>query len=77
MILNTLLDTATHKVQVYKPDPVAEKKAIERQWRDSELLRTDEFVKLPDHPDNLIAYRALLRDYPASINYPNGDRPAI
>ena len=47
----------------------------ERQWRDSELSRTDEFVKLPDYPVDLLPYRAGLRNYPAHADFPNGVRP--
>jgi len=50
---------------------------IERSWRDSELLRTDSFVILPDYPDTegLTTYRQSLRDYPESESFPNGTRP--
>lgn len=56
----------------------AEKKEdTERQWRDNELLRTDELVKLPDYPVDLLPYRASLRAYPQQVSFPNGTRPAI
>jgi len=60
--------------QVYLPE---KKESIERRWRDSELLITDELVKLPDYPVNLLPYRAELRDYPAQSDFPNGTRPTI
>jgi len=47
----------------------------EREWRDSELERTDKFMVIPDAPKNYLAYRALLRDYPESDEFPNGSRP--
>jgi len=49
----------------------------EREWRDSELLRTDRFVVIPDYPTDLLVYRAALRDYPAQSDFPNGTRPSI
>ncbi len=53
------------------------KETLERQWRDSELLRTDELVKLPDYPVDLLPYRQLLRDYPQQPDFPNVTRPTI
>ena len=47
----------------------------ERTWRDSELVRTDELVKLPDYPIDLLPYRVALRDYPAQPDFPNSTRP--
>jgi len=75
--MKTIYKTAKHTLKIIEVDPLAEKKAKERSWRDSELLRTDELVKLPDYPVNLLAYRVLLRDYPEALNYPNGDRPLL
>jgi len=57
-------------------EPVS-KSNTEREWRDSELLRTDGLVKLPDYPVDLLAYRLELRDYPAQSDFPNGTRPTI
>lgn len=57
------------------PDEV--KSAQERQWRDSELLRTDRFVVIPDYPTDLLVYRAELRSYPAQSDFPNGTRPTL
>jgi hypothetical protein len=75
--MNTILETTTHKIEsagtIYKPT----KSDTERQWRDSELLRTDELVKLPDYPIDLLPYRAELRNYPAQPDFPNGTRPEI
>jgi len=67
----------THEIKTYKPDPLSEKKSIERQWRDSELERTDRFIMLPDYPVDLLAYRASLREYPQQSDYPNGTRPTL
>lgn len=57
-------------------DPAALKAESERAWRNSEILRTDNLVVLPDYPEDLIAYRAALRDYPQQVDFPNGVRPA-
>ena len=53
------------------------KETIERQWRDAELLRTDELVKLPDYPVDLLPYRVELRDYPDQPGFPDGERPSL
>lgn len=75
--MNIILETATHKIEsagvIYTPT----KSDLEREWRDSELIRTDELVKLPDYPIDLLPYRVELRDYPVSANFPNGTRPTI
>lgn len=56
---------------------LVKKTAEEKKWRDSELLKTDELAKLPDFPKSveLLQYRQELRDYPASLDFPNGVRP--
>ena len=54
-----------------------DKSDTEREWRDSELKRTDALVVLPDYPVNLLPYRLELRDYPLSIGFPNGARPTL
>jgi len=75
--MNIILETATHKIESSGVLYVPTKEDIERQWRDSELLRTDELVKLPDYPVDLLPYRISLRDYPAQSGFPNGTRPTI
>lgn len=52
--------------------------SVERKWRDSELLRTDVMLQA-DRPDyqNILDYRSLLRDYPNTVDFPNGERPAL
>jgi len=67
----------TTKKEYNVPSDVILKEHDERSWRDSELIRTDELVKLPDFPQDLLAYRQLLREYPQSNNFPNGVRPII
>ena len=75
--MNTISETETHKIEsagvLYK----STKSDTERNWRGSELLRTDELVKLPDYPVDLLPYREALRDYPAQSDFPNGTRPTI
>ena len=52
-------------------EPTAEETA--RQWRDMELSATDYIVPLSDHPqrDAYILYRASLRAWPASDDFPS------
>lgn len=47
---------------------------LEKQWRDSELSRTDAYIVLPDFPysTELAEYRQELRDYAF-----DGNRPAV
>jgi len=61
--------------QTYTAEP--DKSVIERQWRDSELSRTDKLIILPDYPIDLRAYRMELRDYPQQSDFPNGTRPTL
>ncbi len=51
----------------------AQKEIEGRAWRDNDLLRTDLFVLLPDHPDKdrFIEYRQKLRDWPSTSNFPD------
>ena len=75
--MNTLLETATHKIESAGVIYIPTKADAEREWRDSELSRTDELVKLPDYPVDLLPYRAELRNYPAQPDFPNGTRPTL
>lgn len=49
-----------------------------RKWRDEELLRTDVAATVSDFPnaDAVLAYRQLLRDWPATEDFPN-TRPTM
>lgn len=49
------------------------KKEAEREWRNSELERTDIFATVSDYPHTteLTAYRTALRDWPASADFPD------
>ena len=44
-----------------------------RNWRDEELLRTDVAATVSDFPnaEAVIAYRQLLRDWPATAEFPD------
>lgn len=75
--MNIISQTSTHKAETSGALYVPTKEDSERSWRDLELLRTDELVKLPDYPQDLTVYRQELRDYPTSLNFPNGTRPTI
>ena len=53
------------------PALTAEQEA--RQWRDMELFATDQASQTPDWPnrDNIITYRAALRDWPSTSDFPD------
>ena len=72
------METIINGVKVFHKDSSGldlYKDGLEREWRDSELLRTDRFVVIPDYPSDLLTYRAALRDYPSQPDFPNGTRP--
>jgi len=50
----------------------------QREWRDSELTRTDVLSLLTDHPQKteIAAYRVKLRDWPSTDDFPL-TRPTI
>ena len=56
-----------------QPPPKDEDPESMRMWRDSELLRTDALITLPDHPDKdkFADYRQALRDWPSTSDFPN------
>jgi len=58
------------------PEPTAEEAA--RQWRDMELSVTDQAAQTPDWPnrDNILTYRAALRNWPSTSNFPD-TRPTL
>jgi hypothetical protein len=57
-------------------EPTAEEEA--RGWRNSELDATDTASQTPDWPnrDNILIYRAALRDWPSTEDFPD-TRPTI
>jgi hypothetical protein len=60
---------------------VPSQEEVERQakeWRDSELFRTDSLMLLPDYPytEQLTLYRQALRDWPSTPEFPSV-RPII
>ena len=57
-------------------EPTAEEEA--RQWRDMELSFSDQAAQTPDWPnrDNILTYRAELRDWPATDDWPD-TRPTL
>ena len=57
-------------------EPTSEDQTTEqqaREWRDSELVRTDSLFGLPDHPDHskIVDYRKALRDWPSTSDFPD------
>ena len=60
----------------YEAPAVAEalnKELSSRLWRDEELRGTDQASQTPDWPnrDNIITYRAALRDWPSTADFPD------
>ena len=55
-----------------------QKHAIAKEWRDSELSRTDSLMLLPDYPykEQLTTYRQALRDWPSTTDFPD-TRPEL
>ena len=53
------------------PALTAEQEA--RMWRDEELTETDKASQTPDWPnrDNILIYRAALRDWPSTADFPD------
>ena len=51
---------------------IAAKIVRQREWRDSELTRTDVLSLLADHPQKteIAAYRVKLRDWPSTSDFP-------
>ena len=57
-------------------EPTSEDQTTEqqaREWRDSELVRTDSLFGLTDHPDHskIVEYRKALRDWPSTSDFPD------
>ena len=57
-------------------EPTSEDQTTEqqaREWRDSELVRTDSLFGLTDHPDHskIVDYRKVLRDWPSTSDFPD------
>ena len=54
------------------------KKRHAREWRDSELYKTDSLSLLTDHPKKteIAAYRVKLRDWPSTSDFPD-TRPTL
>ena len=83
MIINTKQQQAEQealRLANRTPEQVLADKVIsEKQWRNSELERTDKFANIKDYPYYYatISYRENLRDYPTSVDFPNGERPEL
>ena len=65
-----LLDTPTHTAETTGRLPNALENA--RGWRDGELVRTDKYVSVTDHPSHaaIITYRQALRAWPSDSTFP-------
>jgi len=72
--------TFSHPDTLLTPEEILAKKVIEeKEWRDSELSKTDWIVPTIDHPKHsaYLVYRQELRDYPSKEDFPNSERPQI
>ena len=76
---NATLEALNSKVdyEVVEYIKVIDNSGKEREWRNNELLRTDYFMTIPDYPEKalLTKYRVRLRDYPTTVDFPDGERP--
>ena len=63
-------------VEPTPPEPTAEETG--RMWRDMELSSSDTAAQTPDWPnrDNILTYRAALRDWPSTSDFP-ATRPEL
>ena len=45
---------------------------VAREWRNLELMKTDNIAQIPDWPDRdkYLAYRVKLRDWPSTADFP-------
>jgi len=76
--MKTIFESKTHKIQIPDGAVIGDSKDNkEREWRDSELQRTDLLSLLTDHPKKveLKTYRVALRNYPATPDFALGKRP--
>ncbi len=66
------------QTDVIEADP-KDKALAEREWRDSELSRTDAIVVVTDRSDHdaYLAYRQKLRQYPQQDGFPDIERPQL
>ena len=67
-----------YEIYVVPTPPQATIEQIARAWRDGELIDTDQAAQIPDWPnrDNILAYRQVLRDWPATADFPD-TRPEL
>ena len=66
--------TFSHYTAFVEPEtPALTAKQEARQWRDRELTATDIASQTPDWPnrDNIITYRAALRNWPSTADFPD------
>jgi hypothetical protein len=77
--MNLISKTATHKVQSAGTLYVTTKADIEREWRDSELSRTDKLVLLPDYPrvhtqQQFLDYRETVAKWDSNPDFPDSSK---
>jgi hypothetical protein len=67
-----------YRLFVPSQDPQRPVEEVEKEWRNSELKRTDWIVPVTDHSQHAdyMAYREALRDWPATPDFPD-TRPTL
>lgn len=78
LVGGVLVGNGWHQQQYHPVSEEDKKKATEREWQESELLRTDNWPS--DRPPGtvvMLAYRVELRDYNNQPEFPNGTRPTL
>lgn len=75
-VINTIVASEDFVVENYADYELVEipaNRTAEREWRDSELDKTDSLALLPDYPNTaiLLEYRQALRDWPSTVEFPN------
>jgi len=76
VLINADADSIQAQLDAIEATNTAEEEA--RQWRDMELSSSDTAAQTPDWPnrDNILTYRAALRDWPSTFDFP-ATRPEL
>jgi len=61
------------ELQINQPVELPTEEEKSREWRDQELKFTDNIILITDHSQhsNYITYRAALRDWPSTSDFPD------
>ena len=78
LVDGVLTGHGSHPAIYTEINPLELKSISERGWRDSELLRTDNWPNdRPPGGQAVLGYRVELRSYPQQVDFPNGVRPTL